>query len=155
MIEEWKIPITWYRNCRKISVKILIISNDPSLSNLINEIQLDKPCNISIYTENSQPLDIATYAFSLNPVILILDDDNVKPNSSRIIKSLKKMIPNIAIIFLTSSSSVELGREISQLGIQYYAIKPLSQNELQDSINSIVALINKKSTLYNKQKEDL
>ena len=41
------------------------------------------------------------------------------------------------IIFVTSNSGLEIGRAVSQIGIHYYAIKPLQQTELSDVILSL------------------
>ena len=53
----------------------------------------------------------------------------------------------IDIIFFTSNSGIDLGKEVSQIGIQYYAIKPLGKGELQDSIEAILKL-HKKNTIH-------
>ena len=41
------------------------------------------------------------------------------------------------IIFVTSDTSVELGKKISPLGITYYAIKPIDKVEFDELLNSI------------------
>jgi len=46
------------------------------------------------------------------------------------------MKKNMKIIFLTSDNSIEKGREISPLGVLYYGIKPVSQRELLQVLDS-------------------
>ena len=140
---------------KSATMKILIISQDNDFINGFSEVDQNGEISILVYKKNISPLDIVTYAFSVNPMLLIIDDDLLSPNSATIIKSFKKMKPESSIIFFTSSSSVELGRNISQLGIQYYGIKPFSKNEIYDLINSISISINKKLQITNKQKEEL
>ena len=137
------------------TMKILVISQDKEFIKAFNNVEQSDDFTIHVYQKNISPLDIVTYAYSLNPMLLVLDDDLLNPNSATIIKSYKKMKPDNSVIFFTSSSSVDLGRDISQLGIQYYGIKPLTGNEIHELINSIANSINKKLQLTNKQKEDL
>ena len=54
-----------------------------------------------------------------------------------------KVNKKVAIIFVTSNDSIELGREISNLGVQFYGLKPLSDIELNDLLESIPKLVNK------------
>ena len=56
---------------------------------------------------------------------------------------------SIKIIFCTSNSSIELGKEVSQLWIQYYEIKPLDEGELQESFNAALQAFNKKISTFN------
>ena len=83
------------------------------------------------------PIDIVGYVYEKNPFVIIVDDDYVKPNAAVMISTIKKMNENIKVIFITSDSSVELGKQISPLGIAYYAIKPLNKNEFDELLNSI------------------
>ena len=50
---------------------------------------------------------------------------------------LKKVNPGLKIIFFTSDSSLELGREISPLGVLYYGLKPISELEIKSLVESI------------------
>jgi DNA-binding NarL/FixJ family response regulator len=83
---------------------------------------------------------------SENPTLLIADDDFLKPESAHILKSIKKVNKSIYIIFLSSDLSIELGREVSQLGIQYYALKPFGVEDLIDVVNFIGKLKNKENS---------
>ncbi len=128
----------------KGTMRTLIISKEfcnkdyPVFSNKIsrNEIYYIK--------EFTSPLDLVSKILSLNPSLLVVDDDLTCPESIEIIKSIKKINKEISIVFITSNNSVEFGRKVSPLGIQYYAIKPISIADLAESINSILKLINKK-----------
>ena len=101
---------------------------------------------ISFIKEFSSPLELVSKLIAINPDLLVIDDDSTNPDSIEIIKSIKKINNEIAIVFITSNSSVEFGRKVSPLGIQYYAIKPIEKNDLLDSINSIQNLLRKKKT---------
>ena len=118
-------------------MKILIITDDAILiemRNSFNHVQADQ---IIIYNSDSNPLSVVAFVFDNNPSLLIVDDDYLKPNSAQIIETIRKMNKKLAIVFVTSDPGLELGKEISQLGILYYAIKPLIESELEDLLNSI------------------
>jgi response regulator of citrate/malate metabolism len=97
------------------------------------------------YESNPDPLSVLTHVCTSNPGIVILDDDFLNPNSEGILKSIKTIKSEISVIFTTSDTSIELGRKITPLGVQYYAIKPFSDNEFHDSLESIIKLKMSKS----------
>lgn len=118
-------------------MKILIISKDLELKNIISNISADIDCNINILDQSSDPLDAMSKVCTSNPSLLIIDDDFIKPNSMHLLKSIRSVRKDLKIIFVTSDDSIELGREISPLGIQYYAIKPIAEAELLELINTV------------------
>jgi len=117
-------------------MKILIITDDAILIEMGNSFN-HVANQIIIYNSDSNPLSVVAFVFDNNPSLLIVDDDYLKPNSAQIIETIRKMNKNLAIVFVTSDPGLELGKEISQLGILYYAIKPLVESELGDLLNSI------------------
>ena len=64
-------------------------------------------------------------------------NDFLHPNSAHTLASIKKVNEDLDIIFITSDSGISLGRAVSQLGIHYYAVKPLEYSELHESIMSL------------------
>ena len=121
-------------------MKILLISNDQILSELIKGVQLPEDSTVVIRSEDPDPLDTMSAVCSMNPTILIIDDDFLKPNTARVIKSIRKVNEKVDVIFITSDSSVELGKQIMQLGIQLYTVKPFDEHEITESLKSIVNL---------------
>jgi len=118
-------------------MKILIITDDAILIEMGNSFNHVQANQIIIYNSDSNPLSVVAFVFDNNPSLLIVDDDYLKPNSAQIIETIRKMNKKLAIVFVTSDPGLELGKEISQLGILYYAIKPLVESELGDLLNSI------------------
>ncbi len=114
-----------------ITVDAKIIEMGHSFSNTHSK-------NITIYNSNKNPLDIVKFIYESKPSVLLIDDDFINPNSATLIGTLNKVRENLKIIFLTSDSSIELGKEISQLVIQYYAIKPLDEAEFEELLVSIL-----------------
>lgn len=122
-----------------MDMKLLLLTNDLEIKKIFQTEDISTN-NQLIFFENQNPLEILSFACNERPSLLILDDDFVSPNSAQIIKSIKNLCKNIAVIFITSDAGLDLGRQVSQLGIQYYTIKPISNDEIIDSVNSIIKL---------------
>lgn len=127
-------------------MKILLISKDRQILSILNGNDVLGGNQLHIYDQNLDPLDVMSWVCTERPAILILDDDLFKPNSAHILRSIKKIHKNIAIIFVTSDPSIELGREISPIGIKFYALKPLAELEIKEVIKSITKLLIKEAS---------
>jgi len=124
-------------------MQILVISNDKELINTVSCPVEVEDCHIRVYNDSRDPLDIMSTVCLANPTILVIDDDFLKPQTSHILSSIKKIMQKLAIIFLTSNTKIELGREVSQLGVYYYALKPLENDAMMDALKSIIMLKSK------------
>ena len=118
-------------------MKILIITDDAMLMKLGNSLNHVSDGQMIIYNSGANPLSVLAFVYENNPSLLIVDDDYLKPNSVQIIETIRKVHKNLVIVFTTSDHSLKLGKEVSQLGIHYYAIKPFDAKEFDDLINSI------------------
>jgi DNA-binding NarL/FixJ family response regulator len=121
-------------------MKIVTVSNDIKLIELINKPEVKGNHQLVIYNESKDLLDVVSFVCTNHPTVLIADDDFLKPDSAHLLENLRKLIPKLAMLFITSDPGIELGKRISQLGIFFYGLKPLSDNELEDSIRSITKL---------------
>ena len=121
-------------------MKIVTISIDDGLIELINTPGVKGNHQLTIYNGSKDLLEVVSFIYTNHTSILIIDDDFLKPNSAHLLENLKKLNPKLTIIFITSDPGIELGKKISQLGIYFYGLKPLSKNDLEDSINSITKL---------------
>ena len=129
-------------------MEILLVSQDKHILNIPNEKIFEDLGNFKIYDKIKDPLEIISTVHTYSPAILVLDDDMIKPNSSRILRSIKQITQDKVVIFLTSDNSIELGREISPMGIYYYGIKPITKETILDIIKS-VKLKNRSKTFSN------
>jgi FixJ family two-component response regulator len=121
-------------------MKIMVLSKDPELIESTRSVNHADSWNVKVYNYSSDPLDVVSNVCIEHPGILVIDDDYLNPSSGHILASIKKMLDDLAIIFVTSNSDIELGREVSQMGVYYYAVKPLEEDALIDSLKSIVKL---------------
>jgi DNA-binding NarL/FixJ family response regulator len=118
-------------------MKVLIVSNDINLLKIFKSDLASQFDLVNVYAESNDPLDLMSTICSDNPSLLVIDDDFLKPNSAHLLNSVRKVNKNINIIFITSDPSIALGREISQLGIYYYAYKPIDPEEIKESITAL------------------
>lgn len=118
-------------------MKSLIVSNDPNIKDMILNAGLDEKFSFEILDEITNPIEIISTVCSDKPGLLIADDDYIAPNSLDILKSIKKLCKNTSIIFITSNDSLELGRQISPLGIVYYGIKPFSKQDFHEILKAV------------------
>ncbi|MEJ2545955.1 MAG: hypothetical protein P8Y99_17980 [Calditrichaceae bacterium] len=124
-------------------MQILVISDDVELINTVSCPVDVEDCITKVYNDSRDPLDIMSTVCLANPSILVIDDDFLKPETSHILTSIKKIMQKVAIIFVTSNTNIELGREVSQLGVYYYALKPLENDAMIDALKSIITLKSK------------
>jgi response regulator of citrate/malate metabolism len=139
-----KIKIQLCRNGTHIDIaglmKIVTVSSDDKLIGLINRPEVKRNHQLVIYNESKDLLDVVSFVCMSHASVLIADDDFLKPDSAHLLENLRKLNPKLAILFITSDPGIELGKKISQLGIFFYGLKPLSENELEDSIRSVTKL---------------
>ena len=128
------------------NMKTILLSRDNELIHTIKMSNLFSKDKFILLSDSNDSLDIMSTVCSESPTLLIADDDFLKPESAHILKSIKKVNKNIYIIFLSSDLSIELGREVSQLGIQYYALKPFGVEDLIEVVNFIGKLKNKENS---------
>ena len=117
--------------------KMLFISKDNILIQSVNYTAENLGCEYYNFSNSIDPLDIASEIFSINPSLLIIDDDFTAPNSAKILESLKKVNSKLQIIFITSDTGLELGRKINKIGVKYYLIKPIEKESLNQFIKSV------------------
>ncbi|HKI77071.1 MAG TPA: hypothetical protein VKA26_00865 [Ignavibacteriaceae bacterium] len=118
-------------------MKILLISSDKALINKVGNPEVIHDNNLVIFNKSNDSLDVMSFVLNTHPSLLILDDDYLKPLSGKILTSIKNVLPNIAIIFITSDDSHQLGREITPIGVSYYTLKPIRVEDLKALISSL------------------
>lgn len=121
----------------KREMKVLTLTVDRELIQLVDAFASEYEHHSFIYNKSRRPIDIVGFTYEKNPSLIIVDDDYVNPDAAVMISTLKKIKKNIEIIFITSNSSIELGKQISPLGITYYAIKPLDKEDFDELLNSV------------------
>ncbi len=116
-------------------MKLLVLSNDETIRNRLVHAKLAVELIFAIGTEAWTIAEALTIK-SVSAVLI--DDDFARPNSERIIKLTRQIKHNIPVIFLTSDKSIELGKRISQLGIDFYGHKPIGGDDLGEAVQAIL-----------------
>jgi len=117
-------------------MKVVLISEDIQIQKTTVDT-INNKYDLTQYSGSAEPLDVMSGVCTSYPHVIIIDDDFLTPNSSIILRSIKSVIPELKIIFLTSNSSLELGRKISPLGVHFYGIKPIDEIDLIQVLKSI------------------
>lgn len=117
--------------------KILLISNDSKLNSTLEKLSNEISCDLSFFNKSADPLDIISEVLSTNAHLIILDDDFIAPASAKLLESIKKVKSKLSIIFITADSSLELGRTINNIGVKFYLIKPITEENLREFIKSV------------------
>jgi len=125
-----------------MGMKIQCITNERKLKDELQKFQSNTAQYVDFYSGTKNSLDILSFVVSDNASLVILDDDFTSPHSVHLLESIRKVKKEQKTIFLTSNDSLDLGKQISSLGVQFYAIKPISESELIDSVKSILKLTN-------------
>lgn len=121
-------------------MKIITVSNDNTLMELITRPDVIGNHQLVVYNESKDLLNMVSFIHINHASALIADDDLLKPESAHLLENLRKINPRLAILFITSDPATEPGKKISQPGIFFYRLKPLSENELEESIRSITKI---------------
>ena len=121
-------------------MKAVMLSNDHQLVEIISQAGIFEEGQLQLINDVSDHLEIISAIFSIRPGLIIVDDDLLKPDTARLLRSIKKVYSNVFIVFITSDPSIELGRQISQLGVQLYTYKPVDPAEVTQSLISIIRL---------------
>lgn len=125
-------------------IKVLLISVDKTIKFFTEKNYNNPNYNFTTFCSTTDPLDIMSQVCSVNPSILILDDDFINPNSVHLLNSIKKVNPKLSVIFLTSNTSLDLGRQINSIGVKYYLMKPISENDFHEFLESTNKQLNEK-----------
>jgi len=118
-------------------MRVVTVTNDVTIFEEIRSLERDPFWIFDHYKGSNDSLEVFSFIQSKHTGLVILDEDFICEDSGRIIELLKKMNPDLKIIFLTSDSSLELGRAISPLGIHFYGIKPLLAGVLREAITCL------------------
>jgi two-component system response regulator YesN len=117
--------------------RLIFISDDNQLHNYLSNCAKAMDCEYNEFKNSKDPVDIVSEVFRVNPTLLMLDDDFIGPNSVKVLESIKKVNSKLSIIFVTSDSSIELGRTINSIGVKYYLIKPITEENLREFVKSV------------------
>ena len=80
-------------------MRTLLISTDNLLVKMVNQFGQSEEDSVMVYEEDSDPVKVLSNILSIQPSVLIIDDDYLSPNSVSVLESIKKVNDKIKIIF--------------------------------------------------------
>ncbi len=93
--------------------------------------------SLSIKISPPEPLSILADVLRIRPSLLVLDDEALQEQATKLIKKIREAHPEIKIIFLTENPDVRYGKSVASIGVDFYAIKPISEENILKAIRSI------------------
>lgn len=130
-------------------VKLLVVEDDPNLGDLLNEYLQAKGFNSRLERDGIKGLE----AFKNDTWDLCIFDVMMpEKDGFSLAKDVRKMSPEVPIIFLTAKSMKEDKVEGFKLGADDYITKPFSMEELLMRVNAILRRTLKERE-HNKQED--
>ncbi len=116
---------------------IVIASDDPAVANIIVNILGKKDYFMFITSSKLQALWKI-----LNQEIrcLIYDFELENDSNFMFINIIKSIRPRLPIVVLSSENSPDIIRQLTEMGIFYFALKPLIRDEMEQIIDAIDGL---------------
>ncbi|MCB0483098.1 MAG: response regulator transcription factor [Flavobacteriales bacterium] len=116
-------------------VKLLVVEDDPNLGDLLNEYLQAKGFNSHLERDGNKGLE----AFKEDVYDLCIFDVMMpEKDGFTLAKDVRKMRPEVPVIFLTAKSMKEDKVEGFKLGADDYITKPFSMEELLMRVNAIL-----------------
>lgn len=130
-------------------IRILLAEDDESLSFMLEQYLMQKGFDVTVKANGEDAFNI----FCKKPFdLLILDVMMPKMDGFNLALQIRKINPDIPIIFLTAKSSKEDTIEGFNIGADDYITKPFSIDELIARINAILKRTNVYKSLESNQK---
>lgn len=107
--------------------KILIVEDDTSLQEYLNDLISDAGFAIQTASDGAEALSLVK---KLNPSLVVLDLGLPKISGETVCQEIKKKYPNIPVIILTAKGSTSDVIKGLNLGADDYLAKPFDGNEL-------------------------
>ncbi len=126
----------------------MILSNDINVCQGITDKFSTTRNQIKTVRETKDLNEVGVALTSFKPELVIIDDDMLHPDSPLVLQIVKHINENVSVIFLTSDPGIELGRRITQLGVQFYTHKPIEANELCEAVFSIIKKLKKQRLTF-------
>ena len=119
-----------------ISVKptILICDDEEGIRESFKLI-LEDQYTLKFATNGPEALEMLK---TLSPALMMLDIKMPKIHGLEVLKSVKKLRPNLPVIIVTGYQSVEMAQEALKLGAVDYIPKPFESASLQKTVSSLV-----------------
>lgn len=120
----------------------LLIVDDEAFERKVIRFMLKKSfTNIEIIDDATNGEEAILLAKKYEPNIIIMDIKMPEKNGLAAQQSIIQFKPNIKTIILTAFDDFSFAQNAIKLGVVDYILKPIKPNELNESINKIISLL--------------
>jgi len=117
------------------SIRVLLVDDHPTMVKTLRKL-LEK--DFEIVGTAGDGRKMIEMALELNPDVVLLDLNLPFPGGLDTARQLRKMAPNIAIVFLTTHEDCDLATEALRIGAAGYVLKKSAASELHRAIRRSV-----------------
>lgn len=122
----------------------LLIVDDEAFERKVIRFMLKKSfTNIEIVGDATNGEEAVLLSKKYKPHIIIMDIKMPEKNGLEAQKSIIQFNPNIKTIILTAFDSFNFAQNAIKLGVVDYILKPIKPDELNESINKVISLLQK------------
>jgi DNA-binding response OmpR family regulator len=113
---------------------ILVVDDDPNLRQTLVMIIRNAGYEV-FFAENAQQCLLLLKSRSYN--LLVLDHKIPDMNGLSLLSVIRRMYPELPVLFLTSNGSSELKKAALEKGIRGYLVKPVDPEEILEQVHAI------------------
>jgi DNA-binding response OmpR family regulator len=120
---------------------IIVLDDVLDAGVMIKKILERKGHSVNVFTEENEAIE---YAGSTTVHVAILDIKLKKMSGVDVLKELRTVSPQTAVIMLTGYPTLETAREALELGAKEYLVKPIDKNELENKVAAVCEQLEQK-----------
>ena len=128
-ISSEKIPLG-IKISNKEPYNVFVVDDSPTVRHIIKRSFIRLSFNIIGEAGNGEQAMERLKQAPILPDIVCIDQEMPIMNGTQTIKELKKYFPNLKIIFITSHAEGHFVKEVLQLGVHSYIVKPFDLESL-------------------------
>lgn len=132
----------------------LLIVDDEAFERKVIRFMLKKSfTNIEIVDDATNGEDAILLAKKHKPNIIIMDIKMPEKNGLEAQQAIMQFNPNVKTIILTAFDNFNFAQNAIKLGVVDYILKPIRPDELNESINKIISLLQKEKVSSQSTKD--
>jgi two-component system, chemotaxis family, chemotaxis protein CheY len=144
-----KIPLG-LKISNKEPYNVFVVDDSPTIRLFIKRSLVRLNFNVTGEANNGEQAIDRLKQGSIIPDIVCVDQEMPIMNGIQTIKEIKKFFPNMKIVFITSHSEGHFVKEVLQLGVHSYIVKPF---DLESLTRKLAVLLGRKDILGVLDKE--
>lgn len=125
----------------------LLIVDDEAFERKVIRFMLKKSfTNIEIVADATTGEEAILLSKKYEPHIIIMDIKMPEKNGLEAQQSIIQFIPNVKTIILTAFDDFNFAQNAIKLGVLDYILKPIKPDELNESLNKVISLLQREKT---------